>query len=137
MNDKGKLRVAINGFGRIGRLALRAGLARSDMEFVGVNDLLGAEDMAYLLKYDSVHGRFPGEVRGGDGFLHADGRTIPVFCERDPAALPWGALDVDCVIEATGLFTSAEKAAAHLRAGARKVVVSAPAADVPMFVMTA
>ena len=130
-----KIRVAINGFGRIGRLALRAGLARGDMEFVGINDLLGAEDMAYLLRYDSVHGRFPGTVGSENGCLLADGQRIPVFSERDPAALPWRALGVDCVIEATGAFTSAEKAAAHLRAGAGKVVISAPAADVPMFVM--
>ena len=133
--ENGKLRVAINGFGRIGRLAFRAGLAREDMEFVGINDLLGAEDMAYLLRYDSVHGRFPGEVRASGGRLYAGGREIPVFCERDPALLPWGALGADCVIESTGAFTSAEKAAAHLRAGAKKVVISAPSPDAPMFVM--
>lgn len=130
-----KLRVAINGFGRIGRLAFRAGQAREDMEFVGVNDLLDAEDMAYLLRYDSVHGRFPGTVEARDGRLLVSGREIPVFSEREISALPWRALDVDCVIESTGAFTSAEKASAHLRAGAKKVVISAPAADAPMFVM--
>ncbi len=135
MNDNRKLRVAINGFGRIGRLAFRAGLAREDIEFVGLNDLLGAEDMAYLLKYDSVHGRFPGAVDAGAGCLRVCGQEIPVFAEQDPEALPWGALEVDCVIESTGRFTSAEKAAAHLRAGAKKVVISAPSADAPMFVM--
>ena len=134
MDDR-KIRVAINGFGRIGRLALRAGLARGDMEFVGVNDLLGADYMAYLLRYDSVHGRLPEPVSAGENSLRVGGREIPVFSERDPASLPWGALDADCVIEATGLFTSAEKAAAHLRAGAKKVVISAPAPDAPMFVM--
>ena len=133
--DGRKIRVAINGFGRIGRLALRAGLAREDMEFVGVNDLLSADYMAYLLKYDSVHGRFPGEVCSAENALLIEGREIPVFSERSPAALPWDALGVDCVIEATGLFTSAEKAAAHLRAGAKKVVISAPSPDAPMFVM--
>ena len=133
--ESDKIRVAINGFGRIGRLVLRAGEARGDMEFVAVNDLLEAEDMAYLLRYDSVHGRFPGAVDHAGGRLLVNGREIPVFSERDPAALPWRALDVDCVIEATGAFTHAEQAAAHLRAGAKKVVISAPSPDAPMFVM--
>jgi glyceraldehyde 3-phosphate dehydrogenase len=130
-----KIRVAINGFGRIGRLVFRAGLQRENIEFVGINDLLGADYMAYLFKYDTVHGKYPGKVENTENSIIVDGVEVPVFTEKDPAALPWGKLDVDYVVESTGLFTTLEKAQAHLQAGARKVVISAPSKDAPMFVM--
>lgn len=130
-----KTRVAINGFGRIGRLAFRAGLDREDLEFVGINDMLGPEYMAYMLKYDTMHGRFDGEVSHTEKGIVVNGKEIPVFSEKDPANLPWKDLAVDFVIEATGLFTATDKASAHLTAGAKKVVISAPSKDAPMFVM--
>ena len=131
------VRVAINGFGRIGRLVFRAAMEadREDLEFVAINDLGTAEANAHLLKYDTVHGRYPGEVRAMDGALEVDGRPVRVLAERDPAALPWGELGVDIVMECTGLFASREKAAAHLEAGARKVLVSAPASGADMTVV--
>lgn len=125
------VRVAINGFGRIGRLVLRAAAEakRSDIEFVAINDLGPAAMSAHLLKYDSVHGVFPGAVTAGDDSidLGQGGAPIKVFAERDPAKLPWGELGIDVVLECTGLFASKEKASAHLKAGARRVLVSAPA----------
>lgn len=130
-----KIRVAINGFGRIGRLAFRAGLENENVEFVGINDMLNAEYMAYMLKYDSMHGKFGGEVGNTENALVVNGREIPVFCEKDPSKLPWGELKVDFVIESTGLFTKSEKAQLHLDAGAKHVVISAPSPDAPMFVM--
>ena len=130
-----KIRVAINGFGRIGRLAFRAGLKRDDIEFVGINDMLNPEYMAYMLKYDTMHGRFDGEISSTEKGIVVNGREIPVFCEKDPSKLPWKDLRVDFVIESTGLFTTVEKSTAHLNAGAKKVVISAPSADAPMFVM--
>ena len=130
-----KIRVAINGFGRIGRLAFRAGLKNENIEFVGINDMLNAEYMAYMLKYDSMHGRFDGEVSGTENSIIVNGQEIPVFCEKDPSKLPWGDLNVDFVIESTGLFTLTEKAQAHIDAGAKHVVISAPSKDAPMFVM--
>ena len=130
-----KIRVAINGFGRIGRLAFRAGLARDDIEFVGINDMLNPEYMAYMLKYDTMHGHFDGTVGSTDKAIIVNGKEIPVFCEKDPSKLPWKDLKVDFVIESTGLFTTVEKSTAHLTAGAKKVVISAPSADAPMFVM--
>lgn len=130
-----KIRVAINGFGRIGRLAFRAGLKRDDIEFVGINDMLNPENMAYMLKYDTMHGRFDGEISSTEKGIVVNGREIPVFCEKDPSKLPWKDLRVDFVIESTGLFTTVEKSTAHLNAGAKKVVISAPSADAPMFVM--
>ncbi len=130
-----KIKVAINGFGRIGRLAFRAGLQNKDIEFVGINDMLNPEYMAYMLKYDSVHGKYAGEVGHTEGAIVVDGKTIPVFCEKNPADLPWKKLEVDFVIESTGLFTTLEKASAHIAAGAKQVVISAPSADAPMFVM--
>ena len=133
--DNKKIKVAINGFGRIGRLAFRAGLTRDDIEFVGINDLLPPDYMAYLLKYDSMHGRYPGTVSHTEDSIVVDGKAVRVFSEKDPAHLPWGELGVDYVIESTGLFTTTEKASAHLKAGARKVVISAPSSDAPMFVM--
>jgi len=121
------IRVGINGFGRIGRLTLRAGLARDDIEFVAVNDLVPAENLAYLLRYDTVHGRYEGQVEAkGDDTLVVDGREIRCRSERDPASLGWGDLGVDYVVESTGLFTKYEDASKHLDAGAKRVVLSAP-----------
>ena len=130
-----KLRIAINGFGRIGRLVLRCAENREDVEVVAVNDpQLNAEDMAYLLEYDTVHGRFQKPCSGGSGSLIVDGRKIAALGEKDPGKLPWKELEVDMVLESTGVFTTVEKAKAHLAAGAKKVVISAPSADAPMFV---
>jgi glyceraldehyde 3-phosphate dehydrogenase len=121
-------RVAINGFGRIGRNILRAAKKYdADLDFVAVNDLTDADTLAHLLRYDSVHGRYPGDVDvSGDG-LKVDGSDIRVTAERDPAKLPWGDLGVDIVFEATGIFTQADKARAHMDAGAKKVIITAPA----------
>jgi glyceraldehyde 3-phosphate dehydrogenase len=131
------VRVAINGFGRVGRAALRASLEReADVEWVAINDLVGADTLAYLLARDSVYGRFDGAVRATDGGIDVDGQEIQVFTESDPAALPWGELGVDVVIESTGKFRTRDTAAAHLEAGARKVIMSAPPKDaVPTFVL--
>ncbi len=131
------VRAAINGFGRIGRLALRAALesGRNDIEFVAINDLGSVEANAHLLKYDSTHGALPLEVRASDGRIEVAGRSIEVLAERDPAKLPWGALGVDIVFECTGLFTSKAKASAHLEAGARRVLVSAPAENADLTVV--
>jgi glyceraldehyde 3-phosphate dehydrogenase len=111
---------------------LRAGLEQKDYEIVAVNDLTDAATLAHLLEYDSIHGRFPGQVEAGDASISVNGKSIKVLSERDPAQLPWGDLGVDVVIESTGLFASRDKAAAHLQAGARKVVISAPAGDVDL-----
>ncbi len=123
------VRVAINGFGRIGRNILRAALAQrdQDLEFVAVNDLTDAETLAHLLRYDSVHGRFPGDVSVESDGLRVDGRSLRVLSERDPASLPWGELEVDVVLESTGVFRARKDAAKHLDAGARKVIITAPA----------
>src|SRR3954451_14829645 len=122
------VKVGINGFGRIGRNVFRAAhAAGADLEFVAVNDLVDTGTMANLLKYDSILGRFPGEVEVSDGGLSIDGKELKVFSERDPAALPWGDLGVDVVIESTGFFTKREDAAKHLEGGAKKVIISAPA----------
>jgi glyceraldehyde 3-phosphate dehydrogenase len=124
------VKVGINGFGRIGRNVYRAAQAAgSDLEFVAVNDLVDVPTMANLLKYDSILGRFPGEVTAEDGGINVDGQQLKVLSERDPAALPWGDLGVDVVIESTGFFTKREDAAKHLEAGARKVIISAPATE--------
>lgn len=125
------IRVAINGFGRIGRNVLRAAkrAGRTDLDFVAVNDLTDSATLAHLLKYDSVHGRYPGEVEVTDDGLRVDGDDLKVFAERDPATLPWGDLGVDIVVESTGIFRTREKAALHLQAGARKVIISAPGKD--------
>jgi glyceraldehyde 3-phosphate dehydrogenase len=124
------VRVGINGFGRIGRNLFRAAYeADADLEFVAVNDLTDAASLAHLLRYDSILGRFPGEVEAGDGSLTVDGSEIKVLSERDPADLGWGDLGVDVVIESTGLFTKRDDAAKHLEAGAKKVIISAPATD--------
>ena len=124
------VRIGINGFGRIGRNAFRAAAARhldADLEIVAVNDLGDVATMAHLLAYDSILGRFPGEVRSEPGTLHAAGRQVSVLAGRDPAALPWGDLGVDVVIESTGVFTRAAEARGHLDGGARKVIIAAPA----------
>jgi glyceraldehyde 3-phosphate dehydrogenase len=122
------VRIAINGFGRIGRNVLRAATRQgATLELVAVNDLTDAKTLAHLLKYDSVHGRFPGDVRADADHIVVNGARIRVLAEKDPAKLPWQDLQVDLVLESTGLFTSREKAALHLDAGARKVVISAPA----------
>ena len=123
------IRVAINGFGRIGRNVLRAAKqsGRKDIDFVAVNDLTDSGTLAHLLRYDSVHRRYPGEVESTDGGLRVDGDEIRVFSERDPAKLPWKDLGVDIVVESTGFFTDRDAAAKHLTAGARKVIISAPA----------
>jgi glyceraldehyde 3-phosphate dehydrogenase len=124
------VKVGINGFGRIGRNVFRAAhAAGADLEFVAVNDLVDTGTMANLLKYDSILGRFPGEVEVSDGGLSIDGKELRVLSERDPAALPWGDLGVDVVIESTGFFTKREDAAKHLEAGAKKVIISAPATE--------
>jgi len=121
-------RVGINGFGRIGRQSLKALIERvPDVEVVAVNDLVDARMNALLFKRDSTYGTYPGEVQAGDSSIIVDGREIRILAEKDPAALPWGDLGVDIVLESTGLFTSAEKAKAHLDAGAKKVIISAPA----------
>jgi glyceraldehyde 3-phosphate dehydrogenase len=124
------VKVGINGFGRIGRNVFRAAhAAGADLEFVAVNDLVDTETMGHLLKYDSILGRFPGTVEVGENALIVDGKELKVLSERDPAALPWGDLGVDVVIESTGFFTKGEDAAKHLQAGAKKVIISAPATD--------
>jgi glyceraldehyde 3-phosphate dehydrogenase len=124
------VRVGINGFGRIGRNLFRAAYeADADLEFVAVNDLTDAASLAHLLRYDSILGRFPGEVEAGDGAITVDGSEIKVLSERDPADLGWGEAGVDVVIESTGFFTKRDDAAKHLAAGAKKVIISAPATD--------
>ncbi|GFO53889.1 glyceraldehyde-3-phosphate dehydrogenase [Geomonas sp. Red276] len=123
------LRVAINGFGRIGRCVLRAAIQESGIEFVAINDLTDAKTLAHLLKYDSVHGTFPGEVVAKDDQIIVDGKAIKILAVRNPAELPWKDMKVDVVLESTGLFTARDKAAMHLTAGAKKVIISAPATD--------
>lgn len=129
-------KVGINGFGRIGRLAFRAALTRKDIEVVGINDLVDADYMAYMLKYDSTHGRFEGTVEAKDGHLVVNGKKIRVTAEKDPANLKWNEVGAEIVIESTGLFLTKEQAQKHITAGAKKVVMSAPAKDdTPTFVM--
>jgi glyceraldehyde 3-phosphate dehydrogenase len=136
------VRVAINGFGRIGRLVLRAAYesGRKDIEFVAINDLGSVEANAHMLVYDSSHGRFPGKITTTKSSINLGakstiGRAIKVFSERDPAALPWGDLDIDVVLECTGIFTSKEAAGKHLQAGAKKVLISAPASGADITVV--
>ncbi len=121
------VKVAINGFGRIGRLALRLMIENNEFEVVAINDLTDAKTLAHLFKYDSAQGRFNGEIEVKDGAFVVNGKEIKVTAERNPADLPWGELGVDVVLECTGFFTSQEKAGLHLQAGAKKVVISAPA----------
>ena len=124
-----KTRVAINGFGRIGRMAFRIMAERKDIEVVGINDLTDTKTLAHLLKHDTNYGQFQHEVSCDETNIIVDGVSIPVSAEKDPAALPWESLNVDVVIESTGRFTTTEQAGAHLKAGAKKVVISAPAKD--------
>ncbi|MBE8968488.1 type I glyceraldehyde-3-phosphate dehydrogenase [Nostocales cyanobacterium LEGE 12452] len=124
-----KLKVGINGFGRIGRLVLRAGIDNPNIEFVGINDLVPPDNLAYLLKYDSTHGKLKQKVEAKEDGILIDGHFIPCVSVRNPAELPWGKLSADYVVEATGLFTDYEGAANHLKAGAKRVVISAPTKD--------
>ena len=129
------LKIGINGFGRIGRMVFRAASKRQDVEVVAINDLLDIDHLVYLLKYDSVHGNFDGTVEiQGDNIL-VNGKTVRITAERDPKALKWDAVGANIVVECTGLFTTKEMAQAHIDGGAKKVVISAPSADAPMFVM--
>jgi len=131
------IRVGINGFGRIGRLVFRAAMEskRRDVQFVAINDLGSPADNAHLLKYDTVHGLYPGKVQALKNGLKVDGKNVKVLSERDPAKLPWGDLGVDIVMECTGIFASKEKAAAHLEGGAKKVLVSAPCSSADLTVV--
>ncbi|MDR3624064.1 MAG: type I glyceraldehyde-3-phosphate dehydrogenase [Chlamydiales bacterium] len=130
------MRIGINGFGRIGRLVCRLISAHTDLEVVAINDLVPSDNLAYLLKFDSTHGRFKGSVTADESHLYVNDNKIKVFSERDPKNLPWKVLDVDYVVEATGLFTHMDDASKHLDAGAKRVMISAPAkGDVPTFVM--
>lgn len=130
------VKVGINGFGRIGRLVFRASLSRTDLEVVAVNDpMIDLDYMVYMLKYDSAHGRFDGEVGTKDGKLVVNGKEVTVFSCMDPKEIPWSSAGAEYVVESTGLFTTTEKASAHFTGGAKKVVISAPSADAPMFVM--
>jgi glyceraldehyde 3-phosphate dehydrogenase len=129
------IRIGINGFGRIGRMAFRAALERDDVQVVAVNDLLDLQQLAYLLRYDSVHGRFPRALAVDAGHLVVDGRPVRATAVKDPAASAWGEVGVDVVIESTGIFLTSDKNEAHLRAGAKRVIVSAPTKDdTPVFV---
>ena len=129
------IRIGINGFGRIGRLVFRSAMKQDDVTIVGINDLLDIEHLAYLLKYDSVHGKYDGTVEINGNNLVVDGHAVRISAERDPSAIGWGTMNTDVVAECTGIFTTLEKAQAHIDGGAKKVVISAPSADAPMFVM--
>ena len=130
-----KIKLGINGFGRIGRMVFRASLKRSDVQVVGINDLLDVEHLAYLLKYDSVHGTCNASIEVKDGNLVVDNNIIRISAERDPKLIAWDSINTDIVAECTGIFTSLEKAQLHIDGGAKKVVISAPSPDAPMFVM--
>ena len=130
------IRIGINGFGRIGKLSFQAALAKEGVEVVAVNDpFIEADYMAYMTKYDTVHGRFNGEIEAKDGNLVVNGKVVKVYNEMDPHNIPWGADGVDYVLECSGVFKTLEKAQAHIDAGAKKVIISAPSKDAPMFVM--
>ncbi|MDB2366645.1 type I glyceraldehyde-3-phosphate dehydrogenase [Flavobacteriaceae bacterium] len=129
------INIGINGFGRIGRLVFRSAINNDDFNIISINDLLDINHLAYLLKYDSVHGTFDGSVEVSDGRLIINGKTIKITAERDPNNIDWSGMNVDIVAECTGIFTSVEKASYHLNSGAKKVVISAPSPDAPMFVM--
>ena len=130
------VKIGINGFGRIGTLAFQAALKKDEVEVVAINDpFVAADYMAYMTKYDTVHGRFDGEVSSKEGTLIVNGKEIKVYNEMDPHNIPWGELGVDYVLECSGVFTTIEKAQAHIDAGAKKVIISAPSKDAPMFVM--
>ncbi|HMP71728.1 MAG TPA: type I glyceraldehyde-3-phosphate dehydrogenase [Kiritimatiellia bacterium] len=130
------VKIGINGFGRIGRLVFRASLDHSNVEVVGINDpFIDLDYMVYMLKYDTVHGTFKGDVSIADGKLVVNGKAISVFGNMKPEEIPWGSCGADYVVESTGVFTDTEKASAHFKGGAKKVVISAPSKDAPMFVM--
>ncbi len=130
------IKIGINGFGRIGNLSFQAALEKGEIEVVAINDpFISADYMAYMVKYDTVHGRFSGEVRAEEGKLIVNGKEIKVFNEMEPKNIPWGELGVEYVLECSGVFTTTEKANAHLEGGAKKVIISAPSKDAPMFVM--
>ena len=130
------IKVGINGFGRIGRMVMRNSLQHPEIEIVGINDLCPADYLAYMLKFDTMHGKFAGSVEAGENSIIVNGREIPIFAERDPANLPWAKVGAEYVIESTGLFLTKEKAQGHIDAGAKHVVMSAPSKDdTPMFVM--
>jgi len=130
------IKVGINGFGRIGRMVFRASMDHPEIEVVGINDLCAPDYLAYMLKYDTMHGHFDGEVSSTEGAIVVNGREIPVYAEKDPANIPWGKIGAEYIVESTGLFLTKEKAQAHLDAGAKKVVMSAPSKDdTPMFVV--
>ena len=130
------IRIGINGFGRIGKLAFQAALSKEGVEIVAINDpFIAADYMAYMVKYDTVHGRFNGEISAEEGKLVVNGKEIKVYNEMDPKNIPWGKDGVEYVLECSGVFTTMEKAGAHLEAGAKKVIISAPSKDAPMFVM--
>ena len=130
------IKIGSNGFGRIGKLTFQAALAKEEVEIVAINDpFITVDYMAYMVKYDSVHGRFKGQIEAGDGKLIVNGKEIKVYNEMDPKNIPWGAEGVDYVLECSGVFTTIEKANAHIEAGAKKVIISAPSKDAPMFVM--
>ena len=130
------IKIGINGFGRIGNLAFQAALSRKEVEVVAINDpFITADYMAYMVKYDTVHGKFEGEISSEEGKLIVNGKEIKVYNEMEPKNIPWGANGVDYVLECSGVFTTIEKANAHLEGGAKKVIISAPSKDAPMFVM--
>ena len=130
-----KVKVGINGFGRIGRITFRAILERNDVEVVAINDLLDIDHLAYLLKYDSVHGTCDATIDVSGNNLIVNGKNVRVTAERNPLDIKWGDAHVDVVAECTGIFTTIEKANLHIQSGAKKVAISAPSADAPMFVM--
>ena len=131
-----KIKIGINGFGRIGRLVFRAAMAKDNVEIVGINDLISVDYMAYMLRYDTMHGQFNGSIEVKDGALVVNGHAIRVTAEKDPANLKWNEVGAEYVVESTGLFLTKEKAEAHIKAGAKRVVMSAPSKDdTPMFVM--
>ena len=130
------IKIGINGFGRIGNLSFQAAMGKEEIEVVAINDpFITADYMAYMVKYDTVHGRYPGTVKSEDGRLIVNGKEIKVYNEMDPKNIPWGELGVEYVLECSGVFTTIEKANAHLEGGAKKVIISAPSKDAPMFVM--
>jgi glyceraldehyde 3-phosphate dehydrogenase len=123
------VKIAINGFGRIGRMVFKAGYKDPEIEFVALNDLTDTKTLAQLLRHDSVHGRFPGKVVAEEKSLNVDGKEIKVYSERDPENLPWGRLGIDIVVESTGFFLKRELAQKHIKAGAKKVLLTAPSKD--------
>lgn len=130
------VKLGVNGFGRIGRIVVRNAILHGDVDVVAINDpFIDLEYMVYMFKYDSTHGRFKGTVSTSNGKLVINGKSIDVYAERDPSAIPWGKSGADYVVESTGVFTTKEKASAHLKGGAKKVIISAPSADAPMYVV--